>query len=85
MQCHGVPEYVIVSGRVCVDEGQLKVAEGYGRFISTHPYAPFIYNPEKLKDLNLDKNGVDDQDPSHLLHKVRSFNYYRQKKVSILT
>lgn len=78
MQCHGVPEYVIVSGRVCVDEGQLRVAEGYGRFISTHPYPPFIYNPEKLKDLTLVKNGVDDQDASYLLSKVKFFVLWAQ-------
>lgn len=70
MQCHGVPEYVIVNGRVCVDEGQLKVAEGYGRFLNTPPFPPFIYNPEKLKELNLVKNGEDDQDPSQQMHKV---------------
>lgn len=71
MKCHGVPEYVIVNGRVCVDEGLLKVAEGYGRFINTAPFPPFIYNPEKLKDLNLVKNGTDDQDPSQQFQKVK--------------
>lgn len=72
MKCHGVPEYVIVNGRVCVDDGQLRVAEGYGRFINTAPFPPFIYNPEKLNDLNLVKNGTDDQDPSQQFQKVRS-------------
>lgn len=70
MQCHGVPEYVLVSGRVSVDDGLLKVAEGYGRFINTTPFAPYIYNPDKLKALNLVKNGVDEQDIGHQLHKV---------------
>lgn len=70
MQCHGVAEYVIVNGRVCVDEGQLKVAEGYGRFLSTPPFAPFIYNPEKFKELNLLKNGTHEDDLAQQVHKV---------------
>lgn len=66
MMCHGVPEYVIVNGRVCVDEGQLRAVEGYGRFIETSVYAPFVYDPEKLKDLKIEKNGS--VDPSYLHH-----------------
>ncbi|KAJ8952353.1 hypothetical protein NQ318_017247 [Aromia moschata] len=61
MQCHGVPEYVIVNGRVCVDEGQLRVVEGHGRFIETPVYPPYIYDPEKLASLKADKNGVEEE------------------------
>ncbi|XP_026473018.1 dihydropyrimidinase-like [Ctenocephalides felis] len=43
MECHGVPEYVIVNGRVCVDEGDLKVVEGHGTFVETPCHAPFVY------------------------------------------
>lgn len=44
MKCHGVPEYVIVNGRVCVDEGQLRAVEGHGKYLETNCYCPFIYN-----------------------------------------
>lgn len=44
MQCHGVPEYVIVRGRVCVENGQVRVAEGHGTFIDTPIYPPFVYD-----------------------------------------
>lgn len=48
MECHGVPEYVLVGGRVCVDEGQLKVVQGHGKFIPTPPFPEFVYNEEKV-------------------------------------
>ncbi|XP_060072359.1 dihydropyrimidinase-like isoform X1 [Ylistrum balloti] len=35
MTCHGVPEYVITNGHVVLDEGQLRVTQGMGRFIPT--------------------------------------------------
>ncbi|XP_050502584.1 dihydropyrimidinase isoform X2 [Diabrotica virgifera virgifera] len=48
MTCHGVAEYVIVNGRVCLDEGQLRVVEGHGHFVETPVFAPYVYNPEEL-------------------------------------
>ncbi|XP_044741020.1 dihydropyrimidinase isoform X3 [Chrysoperla carnea] len=44
--CHGAPEYVIVNGRVCVDEGELKAVQGYGRFLPTLPFAPYVYGTD---------------------------------------
>ncbi|XP_013098892.2 dihydropyrimidinase isoform X1 [Stomoxys calcitrans] len=44
MVCHGVPEIVLVRGRVCVEEGNVRVAEGYGRFLNTPVRPPFIYD-----------------------------------------
>ncbi|XP_021954367.1 dihydropyrimidinase isoform X1 [Folsomia candida] len=44
MTCFGVPEYVICNGRVCVDEGQVKVLQGFGNFVQTPPFAPFVYD-----------------------------------------
>lgn len=35
MEIHGVPEYVIVEGRVCVDECELKAVHGFGKFVET--------------------------------------------------
>ncbi|XP_075218623.1 collapsin Response Mediator Protein isoform X1 [Lycorma delicatula] len=43
MVCHGVPEYVIVNGRVCVDEGELKAVQGFGSFVPTPTFSPFVY------------------------------------------
>ncbi|XP_063218841.1 dihydropyrimidinase isoform X1 [Bacillus rossius redtenbacheri] len=48
MECHGVPEYVIISGRVCVDEGNLKAVQGFGNFVSMPSHPPFVYEPEKF-------------------------------------
>lgn len=73
MECHGVPEYVIVSGRVCVDDGELRVAQGHGRFVETPTFAPFVYdieNAEKLKpEVKID-NGVDMSYVDHRVHKL---------------
>lgn len=30
-----MPEYVIVEGRVCVDECELKAVHGFGKFVET--------------------------------------------------
>lgn len=43
LECHGVPEYVIVNGRVCVDEGELKAVQGFGHFVPTPPFPPYVY------------------------------------------
>ncbi|CAL8119561.1 unnamed protein product [Orchesella dallaii] len=50
MTCHGVPDYVICNGRVCVDQGQLKAVQGFGKFVSRKPFAPFVYDSLKEKD-----------------------------------
>ncbi|XP_068916730.1 dihydropyrimidinase isoform X2 [Tenebrio molitor] len=70
MVCHGVPEYVIVNGRVCVDEEQLRVVEGYGRFIETPVYAPFVYDPDKVADLKQIKNGTHNDQLAEHFQKV---------------
>ena len=44
MNCQGGVEYVISNGRVTVDEGQLKAVQGYGTFIPTEPFAPYVYD-----------------------------------------
>lgn len=52
MECHGVPEYVVVSGRVCVDEGALKAVQGFGRFVPCNPYPALSY-PEEAQKVTL--------------------------------
>ncbi|CAG9760432.1 unnamed protein product [Ceutorhynchus assimilis] len=57
MVCHGVPEYVVVNGRVILDEGQLRAVEGFGRFIDTPVFPPYVYDPSKLEELKPQNNG----------------------------
>lgn len=70
MEVHGVPEYVIVNGRVCVDEEQLRAVQGYGRFIETPVFPPFVYSPDKAAELEPTKNGVDEVALHNRLTKV---------------
>lgn len=44
MEVHGVPEYVIVEGRVCVDECELKVVHGFGKFVETLSHPEYVYS-----------------------------------------
>ncbi|XP_050426031.1 dihydropyrimidinase isoform X2 [Adelges cooleyi] len=46
IECHGVPEYVLVGGRVCLDEGHLKVVQGHGKYVSMPTHADFVYANE---------------------------------------
>ncbi|XP_017848033.1 dihydropyrimidinase 2 isoform X2 [Drosophila busckii] len=44
MTVHGVPEYVLVRGRICAENGVVRVAEGFGRFIPMQVRPPFVYD-----------------------------------------
>ncbi|XP_014228079.1 dihydropyrimidinase isoform X1 [Trichogramma pretiosum] len=44
MEVHGVAEYVIVGGRVCVDECQVKAVHGFGKYLETLPYPAYVYD-----------------------------------------
>ncbi|SPP84391.1 dihydropyrimidinase isoform X1 [Drosophila guanche] len=44
MTVHGVCEFVLVRGRICAERGQVRVAEGFGRFIPTPVRPPFVYD-----------------------------------------
>ncbi|XP_032681233.1 dihydropyrimidinase isoform X3 [Odontomachus brunneus] len=44
MEVTGVPEYVIVNGRVCVDECELKAVHGFGRYVNTEPFGTYVYD-----------------------------------------
>ncbi|XP_055546217.1 dihydropyrimidinase isoform X1 [Wyeomyia smithii] len=56
MKCHGVPDFVIVHGRVCMENGVLRVAEGQGSFLETPVNPPFVY--DALNGIT-DRNGDD--------------------------
>lgn len=58
MNVHGVPEYVIVNGRVCVDDENLRAVQGHGKFVETPVFSPFVYNSDQATELKPGKNGV---------------------------
>lgn len=58
IEIHGAPEYVIVNGRVCVDEFELKAVQGYGKFIPTYPWCPYVYEMVKARDESIAQNGT---------------------------
>lgn len=39
----GAPEFVIVKGKVCLEDGIVRVAEGYGQFLELPTHCPLIY------------------------------------------
>lgn len=41
---HGVPEFVLVRGRISAENGTLRVGEGFGRFIPMAVRPPFVYD-----------------------------------------
>ncbi|XP_049282145.1 dihydropyrimidinase isoform X3 [Anopheles funestus] len=69
MKCHGVPEFVIVRGRVCVEYELIRVAEGQGLFLETPVYPSFVYDalngvsrPEDESDEKHTRNGIQSLD-----------------------
>ncbi|XP_031835447.1 collapsin Response Mediator Protein isoform X2 [Nomia melanderi] len=56
MEVHGVPEYVIVEGRVCVDECELKAVHGFGKFVETASHVNYVY--EMIEDREKRPRGV---------------------------
>lgn len=78
MVCHGVPEIVIVKGRVCVENGNVDVTPGHGEFLNSGTYSPFVY------DLILGKSEntyVDDDEPldGHIPHIESFANILKEK------
>uniref|UniRef100_A0A183TGQ2 dihydropyrimidinase n=3 Tax=Schistocephalus solidus TaxID=70667 RepID=A0A183TGQ2_SCHSO len=43
MRCHGVPLIVITNGHVVLEDDDLKVSQGTGRFVPTPPFSPYVY------------------------------------------
>ena len=44
MECHGVPETVIVNGKVAFEDGKLNVTAGSGRFLHRKPNIGYVYD-----------------------------------------
>jgi len=96
MVCHGVPLYVITNGRVAVDEGDVKVTQGVGRFVPTPPYSPYIYMkvPERervRKPKAVDREGYTAPavDGAHTNHNAAPYMsqtvppYYQQPRTPV--
>lgn len=50
---HGIPESVIISGRIVMDEGQLRVMQGYGKFIPLAPFGAHVYEKVRAKEAEM--------------------------------
>ena len=50
MEVHGVAETVICQGKVVVDEGQIRVMQGFGRFVPLAPFAAHVYDRVRAKE-----------------------------------
>ncbi|XP_053668919.1 dihydropyrimidinase [Anopheles marshallii] len=69
MKCHGVPEFVIVRGRVCVEYDLIRVAEGQGSFLETPVYPSFVYDA-----LNGVSRMEDESDEKHTRNGIQNLD-----------
>lgn len=46
----GVPEFVIVKGKVCLEDGNVRVAAGNGQFLECPTHSPLIYGVKNGDD-----------------------------------
>ncbi|XP_037795502.1 dihydropyrimidinase-like [Penaeus monodon] len=63
MEVHGIADYVICHGRVVVEEGELRVQSGMGKFVPTPAFCPHVYGR------------VQDRDRAHAPQKVERAPY----------
>ncbi|XP_042876020.1 dihydropyrimidinase-like isoform X4 [Penaeus japonicus] len=50
MEVHGIADYVICHGRVVVEEGELRVQSGMGKFVPTPAFCPYVYGRVEDRD-----------------------------------
>lgn len=76
MVCHGVAEVVLVRGRICVEHGSVRVAEGHGRFLNPAVRSPYVYDVLEGKvKLNEERNGGEEQHvEEHLNGDMKKMN-----------
>eukprot|EP00092_Neocalanus_flemingeri_P067454 GFUD01082339.1.p1 GENE.GFUD01082339.1~~GFUD01082339.1.p1 ORF type:complete len:548 (+),score=182.41 GFUD01082339.1:85-1728(+) len=53
MEVHGVAEWVSTGGRVVVEEEQVKVTKGAGKFVPNLPFSPYVYDQVKAAEEKL--------------------------------
>lgn len=49
-EVHGIADWVITGGRIVVEEGEVKVTKGSGRFIPNPPFSPYVYDRVKEEE-----------------------------------
>lgn len=57
MTCHGVPEIVIVKGKICYEKGMVQVTPGFGKYLETKAFPPHVYGPLEKEEL-LERHGL---------------------------
>ena len=76
MNVHGIADYVLTNGRVAVDDGQLKVCQGSGRYIKNPAYSPYVYEKVETNAVNrmMREVGIPRTDEDYLIDEVEEPN-----------